>query len=106
MRLNPEQIAVIKSTVARIVPAEELNGVRLYGSRVDDAKRGGDIDLMLDLAKSTENPAGLGAQISTQIELAITRVLGASPKIDVLVRAPNLKDLPLHDVAMQHGVSL
>jgi uncharacterized protein len=50
MRLNPEQIAVIKSTVAHIVPAEELNGVRLYGSRVDDAKRGGDIDLMLDLA--------------------------------------------------------
>ena len=106
MRLNPEQIAVIKSTVARIVPAEELNGVRLYGSRVDDTKRGGDIDLLLDLAKPTENPAGLRAQISTQIELGIARSLGASPKIDVLVRAPNLKDLPIHRVAFEHGVAL
>ena len=106
MRLNPEQIAVIKSTVARIVPAEELNGVRLYGSRVDDAKRGGDIDLMLDLAKPTANPAGLRAEVSTQIELGITRLLGASPKIDILLRAPNLLTLPIHDVAMKHGVTL
>jgi hypothetical protein len=106
MRLNPEQIAVIKSTVARIVPAEELSGVRLYGSRVDDAKRGGDIDLLIDLAKPTENQAELRAQVSTQIELGITRALGASPKIDVLLRAPNLKDLPIHDVAMRHGVAL
>ncbi|MDI9332964.1 MAG: hypothetical protein QM533_01160 [Cytophagales bacterium] len=106
MRLNPEQIAVIKSTVARIVPAEELNGVRLYGSRVDDAKRGGDIDLMLDLAKPAANPARLRAEVSTQIELGITRALGASPKIDVLVRAPNLKDLPIHRMAIEHGVAL
>jgi hypothetical protein len=106
MRLNPEQIAVIKSTVARIVPTEELRGVRLYGSRVDDSKRGGDIDLLLDLARPTENPAGLRAQVSTQIELGITRALGASPKIDVLLRAPNLKDLPIHRVAIEHGVAL
>jgi len=106
MRLNPEQIAVIKSTVARIVPAKELNGVRLYGSRVDDRKRGGDIDLMLDLVKPAENPARLRAQVSTQIELGITRALGASPKIDILVRAPNLADLPIHHVAIEHGVVL
>ncbi len=106
MRLNSEQLAVIKSTIASIVPADALNGVRLYGSRVDDSKRGGDIDLMLDLAKPTENPDGLRAQVSTQIELRIARLLGASPKIDILLRAPNLSTLPIHDVAMQHGVEL
>ena len=106
MRLNPEQIAVIKSTIARILPAEELNGVRLYGSRVNDAKRGGDIDLMLDLAKPTTNPAGLRAQVATQIELGIAWALGASPKIDILIRAPNLMDLPIHHVAIEQGVAL
>jgi uncharacterized protein len=106
MRLNTEQIAVIKSTVARIVPAGDLNAVRLYGSRVDDNKRGGDIDLMLDLAKPAQNPAWLRAHTSTQIELGITRALGASPKIDILVKAPNLMSLPIHDVAMAYGVEL
>ncbi|MDI9332966.1 MAG: hypothetical protein QM533_01170 [Cytophagales bacterium] len=34
-----------------------------FGSRVDDAKRGGDIDLMLDLAKPAANPARLRAEV-------------------------------------------
>jgi uncharacterized protein len=106
MRLNPEQIAVIKSTVARIVPAEELNGVRLYGSRVDDHKRGGDIDLMLELATPALNPAYLRAEVSSQIERQFERLFGASPKVDILLQAPNLKALPIHQVAMAHGVIL
>ncbi len=106
MRLNPEQIAVIKGTLARIVPAKELGGVRLYGSRVDDSKRGGDIDLMLDLVSPMEHPERLRAQVASQIEMGLTRALGASPKVDILVRAPNLMDLPIHHAAIEHGVML
>ena len=106
MRLNAEQISVIKSTVARLVPAAELNGVRLYGSRVDDSKRGGDIDLMLDLAMPAANPAYLRAQVSSQLERAFERNFGASPKIDILLQAPNLKTLPIHQVAMMNGIAL
>jgi len=44
MRLNPSDIKIIKSTVR-----ESIKDARIYlfGSRVDDTKRGGDIDLLI-----------------------------------------------------------
>jgi len=46
MRLKPEQTLFIKATVARHFGAGAR--VWLFGSRVDDAKRGGDVDLYVD----------------------------------------------------------
>lgn len=49
MRLTPAQIADIKSTTAALLG----EGVRvtLFGSRVDDQKKGGDVDLYVEMAK-------------------------------------------------------
>ncbi len=44
MRLNEYQIESIKSSVSHNISDYEL---RLFGSRVDDNKKGGDIDLLL-----------------------------------------------------------
>ena len=44
MRLKPEHAAFLKNAVLEILPDAE---VRLFGSRVDDRKRGGDIDLLV-----------------------------------------------------------
>lgn len=44
MRLKPEVVAVIREEIFRADPAAE---VWLYGSRVDDRARGGDIDLLV-----------------------------------------------------------
>lgn len=48
MRLSSEQRAVIRET-ANFVFGQDAE-VRLFGSRVDDARRGGDIDLLVRLA--------------------------------------------------------
>ncbi len=96
MRLTEEQI----QTIRRL--AHELGGpqarVRVFGSRLDDSARGGDLDLMLELDSAVEHPAMLAARMSAQV----SRTLGGR-KVDVLISAPNLARLPIHDSAYAHG---
>lgn len=46
MRLTEAQCKLIKFTVADVIGEESR--VWLFGSRVDDTKRGGDIDLLIE----------------------------------------------------------
>ena len=71
--------------------------VRVFGSRIDDTKQGGDLDLMLELPEPVENPAFLAAKVS--------RLMNGR-KVDVLLSDPNLMRLPIHDVAFKEGVIL
>ncbi len=45
MRLKTWEVETIKEVIAQIDPKAK---VYLFGSRVDDRKRGGDIDLLID----------------------------------------------------------
>ncbi|MGK2911469.1 MAG: nucleotidyltransferase domain-containing protein [Sphingobium sp.] len=47
MRLRPEEISAIKAAASEAFGPDVV--VRLFGSRADDAKRGGDIDLHLEV---------------------------------------------------------
>ena len=49
MRLTPEQAASIRSAAAEVFGSDAR--VWLFGSRVDDSKRGGDIDLLIETAQ-------------------------------------------------------
>ena len=46
MRLTPTQIAAIEQTAREWFPPRSR--IRLFGSRLDDARRGGDIDLLVE----------------------------------------------------------
>lgn len=72
--------------------------VRLFGSRLDNAARGGDIDLLVHVPHAVERPAVLASAIAARLE----RLLGGR-KVDVLLAAPNLQVLPIHDVARSTG---
>lgn len=75
--------------------------MRIFGSRLDDAAHGGDIDLMLELSEPVDNPALMAAQMSTQVSRAMR-----GRKVDVLLSAPNLMRLPIHDIAFKEGLLL
>ena len=45
MRLEVDQVSAIKSAVKMVDANAEI---KLFGSRIDDEKRGGDIDLLID----------------------------------------------------------
>jgi len=51
MRLSEKEVSVIKSTIKNIFGDVQLY---LFGSRVDDGKKGGDIDLFV-VAKDNSN---------------------------------------------------
>lgn len=75
--------------------------IRLFGSRLRDGARGGDVDLLLELEQRPENPAWLAATLAGMVS---RRMHGR--KVDVLIAAPGLINLPIHDLARAEGVLL
>lgn len=96
MRLNAHQTQAILRLVHQV--AGNRVRVRVFGSRLDDTAHGGDIDIMLELPGPVDNPALMAAQISAQVSRAMH-----GRKVDVLLSAPNLMRLPIHDIAFKEG---
>lgn len=99
MRLSAEQILQLKRLALEEGGADAR--LRLFGSRLDDTRKGGDVDLLLELASPATNPAPLAARMAARA----SRIL-AGRKVDVLLAAPNLLRLPIHEVAFREGVEL
>ena len=101
MRLTPFERDTLKHAAEESF--EHGVVVRLFGSRVADDRRGGDIDLLIETRLS--DPA--------RIALAHTRFLSSvyarlgEQKIDVLIDYPERKQYPaIFDLARQQGVVL
>lgn len=62
MRLTHEQIAIIRRTAQEIFGPEAR--VWLFGSRVDDSKRGGDVDLLVESGRPIDAPAFSATRLS------------------------------------------
>lgn len=99
MRLEPEHIAAIRAIVAE--QAGDDATVRLFGSRLDDGARGGDVDLLVEIPHAVDAPAPLAARIAGRV----SRLLDGR-KVDVVLWAPNLMTLPIHETARREGVQL
>lgn len=96
MRLTDEQIQAIRRLAQQIAGVKSR--VRVFGSRLDDTAHGGDLDLLVELSEPLENPALLAAQMSAKVSRAMY-----GRKVDVLISAPNLMRLPIHDIAFKEG---
>lgn len=101
MRLTDQQRSIICSTAADTFGAGA--GVWLFGSRVDDTARGGDIDLYIE-------PAAGNAEELIHAKLrflaALHKKMGEQ-KIDVVIRrVGGEENLPIYQIAQQTGVKL
>jgi predicted nucleotidyltransferase len=99
MRLTDEQRKTILRVVAEIAGPQART--RLFGSRVDDSKRGGDIDLLVELDTPVEDRLGLELALGTRLYRAMME-----RKVDVVLLAPNIEKQPIHKVALETGVLL
>lgn len=77
MRLTNEEIHHIKDYVAEVFGREAR--VYLFGSRVDDTKKGGDIDLFIEADDKT-NPLEKASQLWSKLQFAL-----GEQKIDIIM---------------------
>ena len=84
MRLTPQQIETIVNT-SRAVAGVNVR-VWLYGSRLDDTRHGGDVDLLIEPA-----PA-IGLLHRARIKTLLEQKLNLP--VDVLVKNPGTQDNP------------
>jgi len=102
MRLTTEQAQAIRDSVTEVFGAAAQ--IWLFGSRVDDRRRGGDIDLLVrpptDRAADPETAWRDKLRLLGQLE----RRLGER-KIDVVLEAPD-DPRPIVRIAHQTGIPL
>jgi predicted nucleotidyltransferase len=101
MRITDQQRSIIRSTVAETFGAGA--SVWLFGSRVDDTARGGDIDLYIEPVSGNAEEL-----VDAKLRFLVTmhKVLGEQ-KIDVVIRRAGYEEnLPIYQIAKQTGVKL
>lgn len=99
MRLSETERSTIRHTVMAVAGPQAR--VLLFGSRTDDAAKGGDIDLLVDVPQPVESPVRLSARIGARLQMAL-----GDQRIDVLVVAPNVTEQAIHRLARSTGFPL
>ena len=99
MRLRDKDRQAIKAA-AREVFGESVI-VRLFGSRVDDARKGGDIDLHVETDPTPGGPTKLQSRFWSLLQERL-----GEQKIDVIVTERGLPTSPIERIAYSEGVCL
>jgi len=102
MRLNDDEIRAIEQAAKEAFPPG--TGIYLFGSRLDDQARGGDIDLLVE--PQTAWPAREVVDRRTRFVAMLYRLL-EEQRIDVLIApAETFDPRPVVDHARKHRISL
>ena len=99
MRLSTAQRLALRQRFA-----DELGPhceIRIFGSRADDAARGGDVDLLVQCPRRLNRKVWLAARLAASAE----RLLEGR-KVDVLLVDPDTLLQPVHRAALREGIVL
>jgi uncharacterized protein len=100
MRLNPFETESIRKAFRQHFHQDDH--LWLFGSRVDPAKRGGDIDLYVETQLSVDQ----AVKAKANFVVAMWNTIGEQ-KIDVVLNVLVLKHhLPIYDIAKKQGIIL
>ncbi len=96
MRLSDEAACSIRGLVRQVCGESEI---WLFGSRADDRKRGGDVDLYIETGREIKMTERL--RLMSELQRAI-----GLRKIDLVIRMPNSAARPIFHTAKDTGVRL
>lgn len=97
MRLSESQRETIRSVVADLVGPDSR--IWLFGLRVDDSKRGGDVDLLIETDRVVPNRALALCRLEGRLAVKL-----GDRKIDLLLK--DAQEVQIHRVAKEQGVLL
>lgn len=95
MRLSQDQVDTIRTRIHEVMGAGSR--IWLFGSRVDDARRGGDVDLYVQPSR----PVALEQELLCRGALADALDLG----VDLVIARPG-EERPIERIARQTGTPL
>lgn len=101
MRLTSEQRATIKEVVAAHLGGDAQ--IYLFGSRTDDRRRGGDIDLLVTLPRPLDPDRRFDAKLKV---LAALHLRLGERKIDLLLHQAGEDESAFQRIAREQGVRL
>lgn len=99
MRITNQQAQQIKQAVRQELG--EKASVWLFGSRVDDNAKGGDIDLYVRTMEPIPSPALTAARLAAKVMR-----FHHGRKVDVVLQTPDSSDQPIYDIALNTGILL
>ncbi|MDD2768312.1 MAG: nucleotidyltransferase domain-containing protein [Methylococcus sp.] len=103
MRITPHQIETVKKLVH--CHFGEDSDIWLFGSRVDDSKKGGDYDFFIET--SLKQPDAIIEQKIALLGDLQTSAYFEDEKIDLIVRRRDSNfDIPIYSIAKKEGIRL
>lgn len=99
MRLSNHAINIISQAAKHYFGSQVK--IWLFGSRVDDNKRGGDIDLYIEVNEPITDKILKICRMDAEIQIAL-----GEQKIDILITDSNSKVQRIHEIAKRTGVLL
>lgn len=99
MRLDPKIQELIKKEVTDHLGSDVV--IRLFGSRVDDTQKGGDIDLLIETHHTLTNRLDLESKLATRLYIQL-----GGRKVDVLLMDDLTQVQPIHTQAIKTGIVL
>ena len=99
MRISSQEAVIIKDTVTSVVG--DSCHVTLFGSRVDDTAKGGDIDLLVEVPEAQLNRASTASRLAASLQIRL-----GDRRIDVILVDPATPKQDIHKHARQQGVRL
>lgn len=96
MRISKNDLKTLKSTIKKHIYDAEII---LFGSRIDDNRKGGDIDIFVETKYN----------ITLKDELKILSELeknGISRKVDLIIKTPFKKEQSIFKTILKEGIHL
>ncbi len=99
MRLTEAMQQIIKTEVYKLLGPDSQ--IILFGSRIDDSQKGGDIDLFIQTPQQLSNKIEAECRLSARLYIKL-----GGRKVDVLIKDKHSNIAPIYQHAIDYGVAL